>query len=199
MRTLSKTVYLFDELNDSAKEKAREWYRQVSAYDNYFAEWVIEDAMQCAALLGIEIAPNKVYFSGFCQQGDGASFEGSYSYKKGALKAITEHTGGNDQTLIAIAKRLQEAQRVNFYRLGATITQSGNYYHAYTMRADVYRSDDVDFSADVDEEVLDCMRCFANWIYRNLENQYEYENSDEVIEENIRANTYEFDEDGERV
>ena len=35
------------------------------------------------------------------------------------------------------------------------------------------------------------------WIYRALEKEYEYQNADEQIGENIIANVYDFTEDGE--
>ena len=41
------------------------------------------------------------------------------------------------------------------------------------------------------------MRDFAQWIYDGLEAEYEYRQSDEVIDEAMIANEYEFTEDGE--
>lgn len=43
------------------------------------------------------------------------------------------------------------------------------------------------------------MRDFADWIYERLSDEYDYQTSDSAVEETIRANEYEFDEDGERV
>lgn len=45
-----------------------------------------------------------------------------------------------------------------------------------------------------EENARDAMR----WIYRTLEREYDYQNSDEVVAENIEANDYEFTEEGER-
>lgn len=41
-------------------------------------------------------------------------------------------------------------------------------------------------------------RTFADWIYRQLESEYEHVNSDESVAETIRANEYEFTADGKR-
>lgn len=196
MRTIETTIYRFDELSESAKEKARDWWRAGSCGDNFWSEYVIEDAKECAAILGITI--ENIYWSGFCSQGDGASFTGDYRYKKDAVKSIASHTG-NDETLVTIAKRLQELQRINFYQLRATITQSGHYVHSNTMRAELWRYDDKPVSEDAEDDLLDCMRDFANWIYRNLENEWNYQNSNECVDETIRANEYEFTEEGEIV
>lgn len=37
-----------------------------------------------------------------------------------------------------------------------------------------------------------------DWIYRQLEKEYEYQNSDECIDENLMGNSYTFREDGTR-
>ena len=49
---------------------------------------------------------------------------------------------------------------------------------------------------DAEDEIRQLMRDFADWIYENLSNEYDYQTSDEVVEDAIRANGYEFDEDG---
>ena len=48
------------------------------------------------------------------------------------------------------------------------------------------------------EVVEECMRDFADWIYRNLELDYEYQTSDEYVDEMLDINDYVFTEDGER-
>ena len=40
------------------------------------------------------------------------------------------------------------------------------------------------------------LRSFADWIYRQLKEEYEYRMSDENVDESIRINEYEFDENG---
>jgi hypothetical protein len=47
-------------------------------------------------------------------------------------------------------------------------------------------------------EVRNALHSLMDWLYRTLEKEYEYHNSDEQIEESIRINEYEFDEDGNR-
>lgn len=191
MREVVSKVYKFDELSDDAKEKAREWYRNGSLdYDWYNS--VYEDAKTCGALIGIEI--DKIYFSGFSSQGDGACFEGEYQYKKGALKAIKEHAP-KDTELHNIAMELQKEQRKHFYSLGARAEHSGYYYHSGCMHVDVFNRD-----GDIDNDVItDQLRYFADWIYSQLEKEYDFLNSDAQVDESIIANEYEFTEEGERV
>jgi hypothetical protein len=211
MRTIETSLYQFDELGESAKEKARDWYRQADAYDDYFSESVIEDAATIADLIGIDLRQKPVklmngtvrydpavYFSGFSSQGDGASFEGSYRYKKGAAKAIRAYAP-QDRELHRIADELQALQARNFYRLRASIGTSGRYCHEYSMDVNVeYAGDDYRDVSAVEDDVTELMRDFARWIYRALERAYDYENSDEAVDETIRANEYEFEEDGAR-
>lgn len=204
MRTIEKTVFQFDELSDDAKEKAREWYREG---DEFYSECVYEDAATIADILGIDLQQRPVklmngqtrydpaiYYSGFWSQGDGACFEGSYRYKAGAARAIREYAP-QDAELHRIADQLQDVQRRNFYRLRATCEHSGHYYHSGCMSVDIYRNDDRPH--DAEDDITQLLRDFADWIYDRLEDEYEHQSADETVDWNIRANEYEFYENGE--
>ena len=224
MRRECKMVCTYDELDDSAKAKAREWYAQLVFNDSWDWEFVYEDAELMAGLMGIEIDRRAwtnargykgsepcIYFSGFSSQGDGACFEGSYRYKKGAVAAIKKETGfghkrpdgtvgTGDKELIRIATELQAIQRKNFYKLRAACTHKGPYYHSYSMSVDVEDSENKYRDlGDAEVEVRQLMRDFADWIYDRLEAEYDYLRSDEAVEESILANEYEFYESGELV
>lgn len=208
MRTEEIQIFTFDELSDSAKENAREWYRGLIETHHY-AEFIYEDAERVAEILGIDFDQKrvplmngetrlepKIWFSGFWSQGDGACFEGSYSYAKGAAKRIREFAP-NDETLHEIADSLQAAQRPNFYRLAATCSHSGHYYHSGCMSVSVEDSEDSwrDIG-NAEDEIQDAMRAFADWIYGQLEAEYEHQTSDETVDENILINEYEFTANG---
>ena len=201
MRVLETKVYQYAELSPAAQEKAREWYRAASQDDNYFAEGVIDDAATIGRILGIEFDHHReyaVYWSGFWSQGDGASFTGRYAYSKGAPAAIRAHAP-LDAELHEIADALQKLQREFFYSLTARITRSGHYSHAYTMRADVeYARDDTRVISSAEDELLQLMRDFANWMYRWLEAEYDFQTNDEHVAEAIEAAEHEFTEEGAR-
>lgn len=115
-------------------------------------------------------------FSGFCSQGDGASFSASYSYEKGAAKKIKASWNASG-TVAHIADRLQELQRRNFYQLTATISTSGWYCHEMTMSASVER-DSPDYrepTQSADDDLLEICRDLARWYYKNLELEFEYQ------------------------
>lgn len=205
MRTLTRTVFTYDELSDSAKSAARDWWRGCEAIDFDTSE-IFDDAAQIAAMLGITFRqlPVKlrngatrydpaIYWSGFSCQGDGACFEGSYCYAKGAAAAIAAYAP-QDSKLASIATRLTAIQRRAFYRLSCAISHHGNYSHAYSMRFEFEGATETQES-----EIGECLRDFANWIYDQLQREYDYRMSDENVAESIQINDYEFDENGARV
>jgi hypothetical protein len=213
MRVIKKTIYTFSELSEIAKENAREWYRS-NMYDDmdFAAEHIYSDASAIGKLMGIDLDSKRVqlmngnhrydpciYYSGFSSQGDGACFEGEYKYSKGALHAVKAYAP-KDKELARICKALQKIQKRYFYKLTATTKHSGHYYHSGCMRVTVDSEGDYrrDF-CEAEDEVTQCMRDFADWIYSQLENESDYINSDESIDSNIEANEYEFDENGKRV
>ena len=184
-------VYKFSELSASAQQNAIGKFRENNLDDDWY-DSVYEDAMTIGALMGIDI--DKIYFSGFSLQGDGACFEGNYHYQKGGTKAIKDYAP-LDTKLHIIAESLQALQSKNFYRLTATIKHSGYYYHSGCTDIDVSNGDNW-ANDETEKELKDILRSFMNWIYHKLEEDYTYLQSDEVIKESIEADEYEFTEDG---
>jgi len=208
IETQTRPLYQFDELSDDAKERARNWFRTGMDFE---PDFIIEDAARIAAILGIEFDTRevrlmngstrktpRVWFSGFSSQGDGASFEGSYTYAKGSQRTIRDYAP-TDTELHAIADALAAAQRPCFYRLCATSITSSLYPHSGTMSVDAEYCDDsyrpVPESAV--NAITDTLRRFADWIYNTLEREYDWMISDESLDENIRCNEYEFIESGD--
>lgn len=197
METVEIKVFTFEELSDDAKQKAIEDTQNSEGYLDY--EWydgVFEDATTIAALMGIDI--DKIYFSGFWSQGDGACFEGEYRYKKGSVKAVKEYAPA-DTELHRIVTELYELQRKNFFQLTANVTHYGNYYHERSNRIsiDTLNSDRY-ISDDTDEALTELLRDYMLWIYKKLETDHDYLMSDESVKEYLIANGYEFTADGER-
>lgn len=209
--TRTYQIFKYDELSDRAKETARQWF--CSTAFNYSCDWefVYEDAARMAEILGIGLRTRPVklmgggtrqglniYFSGFWSQGDGACFEGTYHYKPGALKAIKAEAP-QDEELQRIARELQAVQARHFYKLTASMSHSGHYSHSGCMDVSVEHSEDPYRDiGDAEDDIRQLMRDFADWIYAQLEKEYNYQTSDEVVEEAILANEYTFDEDGNR-
>ena len=210
MRTATIEIYKYEELSDAAKKKAREWYSNSDSCDfnDFYAQDVIADVVTIAELFGLDLKQNRkthkdktvtyensVFYSGFYSQGDGACFSGSYSYKKGGLKAVKSYAP-NAEELHRIVLGFQELQKKHFYMLCATIEHTGHYFHEHSMRYAIAREDGMSISDTVEADLKELFRDFALWIYSNLQAQYEYCQSDKYIEESIIANEYEFTADG---
>lgn len=206
-RVIETTVYCFDELDESGKESARDWWRGCENTD-FDTDFMYDDFEAIAKILGITFYQNAIplmngttrsqstiYWTGFSSQGDGACFDGYYIYAKGAAKAIRVYAP-KDSTLHQIADDLQMIQRPAFYKLSATAKHSGRYYHAYSMSISVDHDDDRWSTVDEDNGISEALRDFASWMYHQLESEYEYRMSDENVDESIRINEYEFTESG---
>lgn len=224
MRIKHTKIYQYDELSDEAKEKARDWYRKGNCEDTYWSESVIDDAATVAGFLGLDINQTAyktmggetkykptVYFSGFWSQGDGACVEGTWRASDVKADKLKEHAP-QDKELHRIVDGLAELAKEypdGYFK----VAHRGHYSHSGCTAFDVelpsekldnleygspeYRSLDAKIDQDQDT-LIELARDFMNWIYRQLEKEWDYQNSDEQVEESIRCNEYEFLEDGTR-
>ena len=207
MPTVIETkIYQFSELSDDAKERARDWYRSVFYFD---PSPLIDCIADIADMFGLDIRqtypkPGRhdytptVYYSGFYSQGDGACFEGVYRYKKGALAAVKKEYP-QDTELHRIVKGLQDVQAKHFYQLRAKTGQRGHYSHSGCMWVEAEHLSapylDIDYA---EGELRQLLRDFADWIYKALQGEYEGEQENDYVDENIVTNEYTFTEDGRR-
>ncbi|EAB8862712.1 antitoxin of toxin-antitoxin stability system [Salmonella enterica subsp. enterica serovar 4,[5],12:b:-] len=210
-RVISTTVYLSDELSESARKKARAWYCEGGLeYEWYDA--VYEDFTLICNILGVRLKTRIftttggrsyekacIWFSGFCCQGDGACFEGLYHYQPGAAQHIRKHAP-QDEALHRIADELQAIQQRNLWQLQADIQHQGRYYHEYSMHITVERDSPTGQEAtdDADGVLGDALRDLARWLYQQLETQYDWLTSPEVVDEALIAGGYTFTETGQR-
>lgn len=211
MKTRTINIYHFDELSDEAKQTTINGNRYM---DVEFFEWwdsSYESFAEAADLFGLDIRQTRkslmdgtfrydptIFFSGFSSQGDGACFGGEYSYKKGALKA-TKQAFPTDSELLRIVRDLQSLQQRNFYQLTAATKHRGSYNHSGCMDITVDRADGKAFSDGDEDSLKQLLRDFADWIYSNLEKEYDYLTSDEAVAESLRTNEVEFTEDGQTI
>lgn len=206
--TSTHTVYTFDELDERAKERARDWFRQ-GAFDYEWWDGVYEDAKTCLALAGFTV--ERIYFSGFSSQGDGACFEGSWRATAAQpVKAMKAHAP-KDKELHRIAAEMRAIAKLR-PSAGMSVKQRGHYNHEgctdFSVDAEGPEfSDDVRRTtaewdalrvrdAEIEERIEDVSRDAMRWIYRALEAEYDYLNSNESVDEMIRANEYEFTSEG---
>ena len=202
-------VYQFDELDEKAKERAREWYRQGNYDDTFWSECVIDDAKEIGTHMGMDI--DNIYFSGFYSQGNGACFEGTWRASDVEADKLKEYAP-QDKELHRIGDGLAELAKEypeGYFR----VKHRGRYSHSGCTSFDVelpceqkeeleygspeYKALQVKLGEDEDT-LIELARDFMDWIYRILEKEWEYLNADEQVDESIRANEYEFLKDGTR-
>jgi hypothetical protein len=190
MKTVTIKTYSYAELSDKAKERARAWFREGMNYDG---DCQIDDAKQCMAFLGFDI--KEIYFSGFYSQGDGACFEGTWQASAVNAAGLKEHAP-IDKELHRLADefaRLAKLEPEGSFR----VDHRGHYSHKFCTEFsfDEMQSDMQDQSEkDLKEASRDCME----WIFRQLQTDYEWHNADEQVAESIECNDYQFTEDGKR-
>lgn len=187
--TITKTYRTFDELSESEKQSALDEYRDINASDSFWYESTYEDAKEISALMGFDI--DRIYFSGFWSQGDGACFEGDLGYAKQCAKAVKEYAP-LDAELHQIAEAWQELQKRHFYQIGAKVKHSGHYQHENCTSFDVWRGDEY-ASGELEESVKEIARDYMRWIYERLKEAYEHYTSDECVAESLIANEIEFE------
>ena len=198
-RIKQETVYTFDELSDSAKERARQWWREAAGHDEWW-DCTFEDAKQCLEVAGFRIS--NIYFSGFSSQGDGACFEGTWSaHDTKPVKAMKQHAP-KDKELHRIAAEMRALAKAH-KGASMSVKQRGHYSHEFCTEFSVDFGDEecngnAEAMTAAEESIIETSRDAMRWIYRQLEKEYDYQNSDEVVDDTIRANEYEFDEDGRR-
>lgn len=101
----------------------------------------------------------------------------------------------HDEELHRIADELCLLARI-YYPAYAWVETSGRYSHSGTMRIVHYEpmdeSTDEDFADEVhthvEETLTQLFRDLADWLYAQLEREYEHLTSDEVVWDTIQAN-----------
>ena len=210
-RIVETTVFTIDELSEAAKENARIWYRDQGLHDEWY-DFVYEDFETICRIIGVTLATSpvrlygggtrekpRIFWTGFWNQGDGASFEGRYSHAKGAHRALRAHAP-KDTELHRIADELQAVQRRNFWQVHASLRQQGRYCHEYSMAIEVERDSPTGQppTDGAEDTVIEALRDLARWLYRQLREEYEHQTSDAAVDEALIVNEWTFTAEGKR-
>lgn len=196
MRKIEVEVFTFAELSDDAKERAREWFRQGIQFDTIdIIECTILDA---AKLLGITIDRPRSRRTGYAIDWNtnpvGAAFVGSWraaDVKPGAI----QKEWPKESTLHVIARDL-EAVAAEFPDAYANCDTGRGCFQRVEAYAEVGDDPD-DCGDDVAQLVVDSLTSFAHWMATTINADYEWQLSDECVDESIKANGYEFTAAGE--
>lgn len=177
-------------------EELIERYRDINV-DHDWWDFTCDDFDIICKHMGIDVDKGEPSFSGFCSQGDGASFTGTFNGELAecAPEKIKAYAP-EDKELHRIADELCMLGRL-YYRAYAHITRlyGTHYYHQYTMYVTglepVYGDPD-DWAdavhAALEDGLQDLFRDLAGWLYSSLDAEYDYLTSDEAVWETIVAN-----------
>ena len=182
-------LYKFDELSTESKKKAITSFQEDDSHLDY--DWhkdTINDFKTILELIGYYNIT--CYFSGFYSQGDGACFSARFSREKRCLQKVKSYCPKEEKILNIVEKIQSEIPLHEEYE----IKHSGHYYHEYCTN--VYYLGDNEKAEQLDERFLELSRQLMRILYKKLNTEYDYLNSDEAITEYIKANNYEFTEDG---
>jgi hypothetical protein len=217
MRTYTeeKTAYKFEELSQSAKDRAVQGYRENEMHDGWW-DCVYEDYTQKCNAAGFNDPGFR--FSGFWSQGDGASFSCSFCFTgDDALQFLTSEQEQKYKALQVAARFSGMGQPPELSFSGSITSRDNHYCHAYCMRVSSdyetwvsaeFQPDSVEeaiaeFDALIGDEpfeaILEAARDMANDLYRDLEKEYEYLTSEETVAEMSKANEREYDEHGKLI
>jgi hypothetical protein len=210
----------YAELSDEAKAKAREWWIDLEqqTWSSDRASDLYEDFDACMMPLGIYIHKDRVMhkrdthtwetteysiqWSGFWSQGDGLVIEGRWKAEEVDLNALEEHA--RDPVLTAICNEMT-ALKLKWPMAKAQITTvTSGPGLGYIVLGECWANPDAMPGFDDDDEMPEddqkALRALieraCQWMYEQLELNYEHDTSDEAAAEAIEANDYDFDEEG---
>ena len=197
--TIEHQVYGIEDLSDNPE------VRQAVLTVNY--DWEVQkhgwrnptyDAFK-TSLKGTCFICDKISFSGFSSQGDGAMFEGSFLLDYTTELSVIE--------LYVPDKRIARLIKAERISISCDFRQYGNHSHhkSYTNTFVVetygnHRCDDnicnyLD-SGTLESKIKDDYETLCKDLYRDLESEYEYLTSDKYLLDMFKENEYEFYADG---
>lgn len=213
------TTYKISDHPDKAKVLDK--HRLINVDYDWWHECVLDEWKDKLESLGF--TDPEIEWSGFWGQGDGASFTASQVPLPSTDPSVTEAWN----LLVGAAALLGETvtEDINDLAYGSVKRISGcRYYHEHSVDVDWEWNDPpfnnwqwhwaYDRVPDGLEPVVEMLRnavesYFANLeervrdlcreIYRDLEKEYEYLTSNEVVRDTLEANDYDFDEEGDIV
>lgn len=197
MKTITQTINLFkfEELIEEVQQKVIEKNRYINT-DFDWHESIFESFKEDNEKY-FDI--KNIYFTGFYSQGDGAMFE--YS-------CINENLLNEAIESLNLQKWKKQILSTQICISGKGV-QRGHYYHENSCDHTIYIEDNnngyyqniydlIDlYSSDIEDFIITKYKDICHDLYKNLENEHDYLQSDEVIKETLICNDYDFTEEGD--
>lgn len=203
IETVEYEIYKFSELDEEAKEKAKQWYLDGREPCDF-----TDDCQRDLEMLFLN-SDLKVQYSLGCCQGDGLNIYGLLNIND-CLNLLSNHNAGDtfNEYDILTEKEIRTVQHyLDFTQECISLPMNMRYCYSLADRIDVY-----DMYGDMLEQ--ECIRDINHSLLEKLQNivrgmigtlakeyerngyEYFYEISDEDMEENCEVNEYEFLKDG---
>ena len=194
-------------VSSERKEKLIEQHRYINTEYHDWWEDVYHDFRSDMYDCGVQV--DRMYFSGFCSQGDGACFEGGFS----TLKAYLDHHHHKDQFPM-IRKLLEHGGYVylscrhsgHYYHENCTefSTEHDTLYHLIECPTEFHEQVVDQWDRQLEQEVSDLedaakeqLRSYMQDLYRRLKDEHDHLTSDEAVWETIEANELDDEDDYE--
>jgi hypothetical protein len=226
MKTITKKVYSYKELIELEKQK-KVSKAVIERVRNKLQEFIHEDWCDDivenwkSALDQIGFCDAEIAFSGFCSQGDGASFTASLNperliwFQTHKIKAKhciepTKRTGEKEDFLpyavhhlngsYGYDKSFAKLKRLKDVIYGKVIRGTSRYSHENTCSVELDRCDFPErmdgVLNDWETSIEELRRDLCKVIYKCLEKEYYWQMEDEQLIEMDESNNYQWDETG---
>lgn len=191
------------------KEKDKKVYEHIlekEMYINVEHEWwefTVEYFQEQLEALGF--SNTDINFSGFCSQGDGASFTGDWdSERMLTVKELKEKGIGLSDWAVELRRILKgNLKDIKAKQAYFSIKRTSHHYaHENTVSifdAEYWNSkkkEQYGIPPEQEDDILEGCRAAMKAMYRILGKEYDYLTSDEAVEETLSVNEYKFDKDG---
>jgi hypothetical protein len=217
-KVIEVEIYKYGELSEQSQQKAREWY--IEGMDYEWWEGVYEMAIKDGYEKGFCI--DKIYFSGFHSQGDGASWTGQVDVRQWLEENLSDSIGVSAWCHLVqedvISKHLKVVANNSHYchestmQVGEVMDDSETFDDDYTLKLpsifkgmdirtvfDLIESDSncaIKTTEGIEQAILESVRDYAKDIYQRLKEEYEYLCSEEMMLDHFDANDYHFTNEG---
>jgi len=209
METIQINLYRLDELQADAREKALDHYRDLNTLFEWY-DFLFEDFSTLCNTLGIHVDTKQIHFSGFYSQGDGSAF-GATAYLPALATGITKHNWKSyapeldldlsqcptDRRVLKLmeTEALDISPRIHQPRRGYYVTAELNEQLPWYNN---HRYENIQSQLEITELWFQAVAEKLNrYLYRNLQEEYEYQTDDAQVAEAINTNGYLFTADGE--
>jgi hypothetical protein len=217
-KVIEVEIYKYGELSEQSQQKAREWYIEGMDYEWWEGtyEMVIEDGKSEGFYI------DKIFFSGFHSQGDGASWTGQVD--------VRQWLEVNEDDSIGLSAWCQLIQEDVVSKHVKVEANNAHYCHESTMAFQDVQDDTYDVNDehemvlpsifkgmqvqhlfdiiatdpdcrykgvdDITQAITESGKDYARDIYQRLKEEYEYLCSDEMMIDHFDANDYHFTNEG---